>query len=125
MAEVPVVLACQDNVFVAVPQSLLIKESTVFLAELSNTWQNKEDGPLAKKRKRVSKTAVNGNSTEVTTEEEKSEHSGIEIYVPNTYLLINTLLSILDRYHRIFCNLNFSLPYTIGRGIFNFLIYPS
>ena len=83
--EVPVVLACQDNVFVAVPQSLLIKESTVFQAELSNTWQNKEVGPPAKKRTRLSKTSVNGNSTEETTEEEKSEHSGIEIYVP-TYL---------------------------------------
>ena len=41
--EVPVVLTCQDNVFVVVPQSILIKESAVFKAELSTSWQHSEN----------------------------------------------------------------------------------
>ena len=60
--EVPVVLACQDNVFVVVPQSLLIKESTVFRSQLSTTWlESDSTTPLAetsKKRKRESETAM-------------------------------------------------------------------
>ena len=39
-SEVAVVLGCEGNVFVAVPQSVLMKESTVFRAKLSATWQN-------------------------------------------------------------------------------------
>ena len=44
--EVAVVLACEGNVFVVVPQSLLMKECSVFSAGLSTTWQksNTESG---------------------------------------------------------------------------------
>ena len=41
--EVPVVFTCQDNVFVVVPQSILIKESAVFKAELGTSWQHTEN----------------------------------------------------------------------------------
>jgi hypothetical protein len=46
--EVAVVLACEGNVFVVVPQSLLMKECSVFSAGLSTTWQNSkpESGKL-------------------------------------------------------------------------------
>lgn len=39
-SEVAVVLACEGNVFVAVPQSVLMKECSVLSAGLSTTWQN-------------------------------------------------------------------------------------
>ena len=52
--EIPVVLACR-NVFVAVPQSLLMKESTVFRAQLNETCQNTDFNTPAKKRKTRSK----------------------------------------------------------------------
>ena len=44
--EGPVVLTCDDSMFVAVIKSVLMKESTVFRAELSSTWQNSNSGGL-------------------------------------------------------------------------------
>ena len=40
--EVAVVLVCEKDVFIAVPQSLLVKESAVFKAKLSSNWQSGE-----------------------------------------------------------------------------------
>ena len=40
--EVAVVLVCEKDVFIAVPQSLLEKESAVFKAKLSSNWQSGE-----------------------------------------------------------------------------------
>ena len=45
--EIPVVLACR-NVFVAVPKSLLMKESTVFRTELNKTCQNTDSATPVK-----------------------------------------------------------------------------
>jgi hypothetical protein len=42
----PVVLTCDDSMFVAVIQSVLMKESTVFRAEIRATYQNSNSGGL-------------------------------------------------------------------------------
>ena len=49
-AEIPILLVLEDGTFVAVPQSLLMKESAVFRAQLNFPWQKDNPENLEEKR---------------------------------------------------------------------------
>ena len=49
-AETPILLVLEDGTFVAVPQSLLMKESAVFRAQLNFPWQKETPENLEEKR---------------------------------------------------------------------------
>lgn len=48
--EIPILLVFEDGTFVAVQPSLLIKESTVFKAQLNSPWQKRKPDDLEEQR---------------------------------------------------------------------------
>jgi len=55
--EIPVMLVCENDVFIAVTQSLLIKESAVFKAKLSTKWQGEDEPENIKEEINIVSTA--------------------------------------------------------------------